>query len=193
MAQEKSSMLSILLVNLLKGVIYRDKNPDLWQSLSGLYAQVAEQGVILGLECIIDENEGYAYFKQRDTEEGETAIPRLVQKRQLSFSVSLLCVLLRKKLVEADAGGDASRVILTREQIIDIMRIYMPDTNNEVKMIDQIDTALRRIIEMGFVRILETQKETYEVRRILRAFVDADWISSLDKKLESYREYINEQ
>jgi hypothetical protein len=102
-------------------------------------------------------------------------------------------VLLRKKLVEADAGGDAGRVILSREQIIDLMRIYMPDTSNEVKMIEQIDTAMRRVIEMGFVRTLETVKETYEVRRILRAFVDADWISSLDEKLESYREYINEQ
>jgi hypothetical protein len=188
-----SSSLSALLVTLLKGVIYRDKNPDLWQSLSGLYAQVAEQGAILGLDCVVDENEGYAYFRQKDTEEGETAIPRLVQKRQLSYSVSLLCVLLRKKIVETDAGGDASRVILTREQIIDLMRIYMPDMGNEVKMIEQIDTALRRVIEMGFIRTLEHGKDTYEVRRILRAFVDADWISSLDEKLESYREYINEQ
>jgi len=178
MEQLTSSMLSTLLVNLLKGVIYRDKNPDLWQSLSGLYAQVADQGAILGLECVVDENEGYAYFKQKITEEGEAAIPRIVQKRQLSYTVSLICVLLRKKLVESDSGGDISRVIFTREQLIDLM---------------QIDTALRKIIDMGFVRTLETEKETYEVRRILRAFVDADWISSLDEKLKSYRDYINEQ
>jgi len=188
-----SSSLSTLLITLLKGVIYRDKSPELWQSLSGLYAQAAEYGAVLGLECIVDENEGYAYFKQKATEDGDGAIPRLVQKRQLSYTVSLLCVLLRKKIVETDAGGDDSRVILTREQIIDLMRIYMPDTGNEVKMIEQIDTALRRVVEMGFVRTLEHGKETYEVRRILRAFVDADWISSLDEKLESYREYINEQ
>lgn len=192
MEQINSSMLSTLLVNLLKGVIYRDKNPDLWQGLSALQAQAAEQAAILGLECIIDENEGYAYLKQRETPEGEIGVPRLVQKRQLSYTVSLLCVLLRKKLIESDAGGDASRVILTKDQIVEAMRIYMPDTNNEVKMTDQIETALRRVMDMGFVRTLD-KKDTYEVRRILRAFVDADWISSMDEKLESYREYISEQ
>lgn len=192
MENEKSNMLSILMVTLLKGVLYRDNNPALWQSLTTLYAQVSEQGAILGLECIADENEGYAYFKQKTAGEEDPDIPRLVQRRQLSYAASLLCVLLRKKLVEADAGGDASRVILTREQIIDMTRLYMPDTTNEVKMIDQIDTALRRIIEIGFVRTLDGQKDTYEVKRILRAFVDADWISSLDGKLKEYMEYKND-
>jgi hypothetical protein len=42
MEQIKTAPLSTLLITLLKGVIYRDKNPDLWQGLSSLYAQVAE-------------------------------------------------------------------------------------------------------------------------------------------------------
>jgi len=192
MEQENSSMLSALLVNLLKGVLYRDKSPVLWQELSGLHAKVAEQAGILGLEYVNDENEGYAYFKQKENTDEDIEIPRLVQRRQLSYTVSLLCILLRKRLVESDAGGDASRVILTKEQIIEMTRIYMPDMNNEAKMVDRIDTALRRIIDMGFVRTLDTQKDTYEVKRILRAFVDADCISSLDEKLETYREHGSE-
>ena len=192
MEQNKNNALSAILVNLLKGVIYRDSNPALWQDIEPLHSHIAAQGAILGLDFIVDEAEGYAFFKQREQEEGEPDIPRLVQRRQLSYPVSLLCVLLRKKLIEADAGGESSRVIITREQVISMMRIFMPDSGNEAKVSDQIDTALRRVIELGFVRQLDTEKETFEVRRIIRAFINAQTISSLDEKLKEYRDYAAE-
>lgn len=192
MEQNKNNALSAILVNLLKGVIYRDTNPVLWQEIEPLQSHIAAQGAILGLDFIVDEAEGYAFFKQREQEEGEPEIPRLVQRRQLSYPVSLLCVLLRKKIIEADAGGESARVIITREQVISMMRIFMPDSGNEAKVSDQIDTALRRVIELGFVRQLDTEKETFEVRRIIRAFIDAQTISSLDEKLKEYRDYAAE-
>jgi hypothetical protein len=192
MEQNKNNALSAILVNLLKGVIYRDSSPVLWQEIEPLQSHIAAQGAILGLDFIVDEAEGYAFFKQREQEEGEPEIPRLVQRRQLSYPVSLLCVLLRKKIIEADAGGESARVIITREQVISMMRIFMPDSGNEAKVSDQIDTALRRVIELGFVRQLDTEKETFEVRRIIRAFIDAQTISSLDEKLKEYRDYAAE-
>ena len=191
MEQNKDNMLTVILVNLLKGVIYRDASPGLWQHIAGLHPYIKLQGEMLGLAFAVDEGEGYAYYKQKETADGEE-IPRLVQRRQLSYPVSLLCILLRKKLVEADAGGEFNRVMITREQVIEMMRIFMPDSGNEAKTWDQIDRALGRVIEMGFVRPLETEKDTYEVRRIIRAFVDAQFISSLDEKLKEYRDYADE-
>ena len=41
---------------------------------------------------------------QRADEDG-SALPRLVPRRQLSYPVSLLLALLRKRLAEADAAG----------------------------------------------------------------------------------------
>lgn len=181
------------MVNLLKGVIFRDKDSSLWQGLMDLHTQVNEQSAILGLECIVDEVEGYAYLKQQDLPDNEIQIPRLVQRRQLSYNVSLLCVLLRKKLLESDASGESNRIVLTREQVIEMMRLYMPEMGNEVKMIDRIDSALRKIIGMGFVRILDEDRGVLEIQRIIKAFVDADWIASLDDKLTAYRDYVNEQ
>lgn len=192
MEQTKENMLSVIIVTLLKGVIYRDSSPDLWLNIGPLHPHIKAHGDILGLDFIIDEAEGYAFFRQKVQDEGDQGIPRLVQRRQLSYPVSLLCVLLRKKLIEADAGGDSNRVIITRSQVIEMMRIFMPDSGNEAKVSDQIDTALNRIREMGFVRVLETGADIYEVRRIIRAFVDAELISSLDDKLEEYRNYASE-
>ena len=187
MEQNTDNMLSVIFVTLLKGVLYRDSNPDLWQGIIPLHSRIMEQGAILGLDFLVDENEGYAFFRQREIPEGEAAIPRLVQRRQLSFSVSLLCVLLRKKVMEADAGGDSTRIIITMDQIVSMMSVYMPDSTDEVRLYKQIDASLNRVVEMGFLRILEAEK-IFEVRRIIKAFVDAQWMSGLDEKLKEYRE-----
>ena len=49
----------------MKGVTYRDASPVLWQSLVALSARVRDHVVVLGLELILDEAEGYAYLRQR--------------------------------------------------------------------------------------------------------------------------------
>jgi hypothetical protein len=103
--------------------------------------------------------------------------------------VSLLCVLLRKKLVESDAGGAEVRVILNRVQLLDLLRVYLPQTANEARMQDQVDRHISKVVELGFLRELHNQPNTYEVRRILKAFVDADWLVDLEEKLRTYREH----
>ena len=88
---------------MLKGVVYRDGDAGLWQALGELQIRVREYVAVLGLELVLDEAEGCAYLRQRAAGEGEAALPRLVPRRQLSYPVSLLLALLRKKLAEFDA------------------------------------------------------------------------------------------
>lgn len=180
-----SPSLSPLLVQLLKGVLERDQMPNLWQDLLRLQAEVTDYVAVIGLELHLDEAEGYAYLKQRSFEEGEeTAIPRLIATRPLSYPVSLLCVQLRKKLVESDAGGAETRVILTRQEIFDMMRVYLPHQANEAKQMDQVGRHVSKVVELGFLRELKGQEGVFEVRRILKAFVNADWLLELERKLK---------
>src|SRR6266581_7744226 len=86
-----------VLVALMKGITSRDDNAALWQALLDLQARAREYVAVLGLELILDEAEGYAYLRQRAAAEGEPEIPRLVARRQLGYSVSLMLALLRTK------------------------------------------------------------------------------------------------
>ena len=52
---------------------------------------------------------------------------------------SLLLVLLRKKLAELDAQGGEARLILNREQIVDLLRVFMPAVASEVRLFDRLD------------------------------------------------------
>jgi len=182
--------LSPLLITLFKGVLYQDQNPALWQDLTRLQARVRDYISVLDLELIFDEAEGYAYLRQRPPTEGENELPRLVTRRQLSYPVSLLLALLRKKLAEHDAGGAEPRLILQREQLIEMMQVFLPDTANEAKLMDRIDTYINKVVELGFLRRLRNQEARFEVRRILKAFVDAQWLANLDGKLEEYQNHI---
>lgn len=179
--------LSPVVVQLLKGMLDRDQAPKLWQDLLRLRVQVGDYVAVIGLELFVDEGEGFAFLKQRRYEEDEEAVPRLIASRPLSYHVSVLCVLLRKKLVEADAGGLDTRVILTRDQLVELLRVYLPYQANDAKIVDQVDRHIGKVVELGFLRELKGQDGTYEVRRILKALVDADWLADLEEKLRTYQ------
>lgn len=193
---EQASALSTLLIQLLKGVVYQDNDPHRWDQLLQLQARVRDYVAVLGLQLILDEAEGYAFLRARqeenDAAEASEVLPRLVARRPLSFPVSLLLALLRKKLAEADAGGGDTRLILSRDEIIELIRVFLPDSSNEARLVDQVDRHINKIIELGFLRRLKQQNSAqpphYEVRRIIKAFVDAQWLSEFDQKLEQYQQ-----
>ncbi|MBI5059352.1 MAG: DUF4194 domain-containing protein [Nitrosomonadales bacterium] len=177
---------SRVLIALMKGVVYQDTDAAIWQALLGLQARVRDYLAVLGLELVLDEAEGYAWLKSRPAPEEGEALPRLVAKRPLSFPVSLLLALLRKKLAEFDAGGEDTRLILSRDEVVDMVRLFLPAGVNEARIVDQIDTHLNKIIELGFARRMRGQTHLIEVRRILKAFVDAQWLAEFDQRLATY-------
>jgi hypothetical protein len=180
--------LSQVVVALLKGVIYQEENPALWNALLNLQSGVRDYVGVLALELMLDEAEGYAFLRSQPTgdEENGNTMPRLVARRQLSYPVSLLLALLRKKLAEFDAGGGETRLILSREEVVELIRIFLPAGSNEVKLIDQVDATLNKIADLGFIRRLRGEKQMIEVRRIIKAFVDAQWLADFDRRLDEY-------
>lgn len=188
---EADSRFSLVLIPLMKGVVYRENNPALWQSLLDLQARVRDYIAVLGLDLILDDAEGYAYLRQRPTTESETEFPRLVPRRQLSYPVSLLLALLRKKLAECDATGSEPRLILSRKEIVELVRFFLPDTANEARQLDRIAGDINKIVDMGFLRRLRGQDDHFEVRRLLKAFIDAQWLQDFDARLADYRQHFS--
>ena len=183
--------LSQAVTQLMKGVLYRETHDKQWRQLLILQAQVRDYVRIIGLTVIIDEAEGYAFLRSRpdlDDEDGP-GIPRLVPRRALSFHVSLLLALLRKKLAEHDAKDGDTRVILTRDQIVEMVRLFQPDSSNEARLVEQIDIQINKVLELGFLRRLTRSagdQTVFEVRRILKAFVDGQWLADFDQRLSDY-------
>ena len=187
--------LTAVIVPLLKGVVYREQDARVWSVLLRLQAQVRDYVAVLGLALSLDEAEGYAYLRSRDDvsvddDDTNAAIPRLVARRPLSFAVSLLLALLRKRLAEFDASGGDSRLVLSRDEVVELIRVFLPAGSNETRIVDQVETHLNKIADLGFVRKLAASSvglaPSFEVQRIIKAFVDAQWLSEFDLRLAAY-------
>ncbi len=174
-------------ITLMKGVVYRDTHDRAWKHLLQLQPQVRDYVEVLGLQVVIDEAEGYAFLRQRPSDEGEAdPVPRLIPRRALSFHVSLLLALLRKKLAEFDAQGGDTRLMLTRDQIAEMLRVFLPATSNEARLIDKIDEHIGKVERLGFLRPAKNAEQTYEVRRVLKAYIDGQWLADFDARLAEY-------
>lgn len=165
-----------MVVPLLRGVIYQETEPKQWSHLLNLQARVRDYVAVLGLELVLDEAEGYAYLQSRQVDEADGApgeqIPRLVPRRPLSFQVSLLLALLRKKLLEFDSVGGGTRLVLSRDELVELVRVFLPETTNEARLTEQIETQLNKIAEMGFVRRLKGEASGCFRRNWLRCLSD---------------------
>jgi Domain of unknown function (DUF4194) len=179
--------LPVAVTQLMKGVVYRDTHDRAWRSLLEFQPQARDYLATLGLVIVVDDAEGYAFCRQRDLDPDDPdPLPRMIPRRALSFHVSLLLALLRKKLAEFDAQGGGTRLILTRDQIVEMLRVFLPPTSNEARLADQIDAHLNKCVELGFLRAVKNSEHAYEVRRILKAFVDGQWLADFDDKLAEY-------
>lgn len=173
-------------VPLLRGIVYADQHPAAWEAVLRLAPQVHDYLGPLGLDVRLDEAEGYAFVVPVDPVEGEPDLPRLVARRQLSYRVSLMLALLRRRLLELDSQGDETRLVITRDDVVELVRTYHPARSQEAKLANAVEADLNKIVELGFVRRLPTQAHTYEVRRVLKAFVDAQWLADFDQRLADY-------
>ncbi|HQR79118.1 MAG TPA: DUF4194 domain-containing protein [Actinomycetota bacterium] len=173
-------------VPLLRGVVYADSHAAAWNALLSIPNQVRDHLSALGVEVVIDEAEGYAFLRNAEADPEGPDLPRLVSRRPLTYRVSLLLVLLRRRLLELDSQGDETRLIVTRDEAVELVRTYHPARSNEAKLADEVEADLRKLAELGFTRSLREQPHTYEVRRIVKAFVDAQWLSDFNDRVQEY-------
>lgn len=187
----KPDPFSLVIISLMKGVSYRESDPVLWQHVLECQTRVRDHVAPLQLELVLDEAEGYAYLRQRPSADGEAELPRLVPRRQLSYPVSLLLALLRKKLAEFDAKSGETRLVLSLEEIIEMLRLFLPNTGNEARAVDKVEQHVAKVVDLGFLRRLKGDEARFEVRRIVKTFVDAQWLGDLEQRLAEYRAHGN--
>jgi hypothetical protein len=174
------------IIRLMQGVIYRESDEGTWITLERSGAGVRDHFATIGVDVVVDQDEGYAFLRSRPDVEGEEALPRLVRRRTLAYSVSLLLVLLRKRLIEFETGGGEGRLVLTTEQIVEMLRLFQAESTNDARIVDNVEATIKKAAELGFVRQLRGQGDHWEVRRILKAYVDAETLSDFAGKLREY-------
>ena len=175
------------IVRLLKGVFYKEDEEKAWFALLQEEASIKEYLQTIGLEFLIDTAEGFAYVRNIENEDEQKSLSKLVSKRELSYKVSLLVVLLRKRLVDFELQNDNYKAVVTLEELQEEMQNFVQERYDEVKLQKELVVTVKKVEELGFLKKLNTKENTYEIRPAIKAFVDAQWLSDFDDKLQEYK------
>ena len=182
MKHEQIAPYAATVIKLLQGVMYQDDTA--WSLLLTHQVAVRDYFGKIGVELYLDEGEGFAFLEQPDNpDETVKGLPRLVRRNKLTYEVTLLCVLLRESLQQFEARGSASsRHVLSVEQMRDLMRPFYREQSNEAKVWSNFESSVGQLVKLGFLKQL-SNKDLYEVRRILKVKISADILVDIKEKL----------
>lgn len=204
--KQEGNALSTVLIKLLQGFLLQEDKVA-WETLQLQQTVVREYFAALGLHLHMDDNDGYAFLRtipMNESEDGkitdESAIGNtqqdngvdkkkltLMRKMPLTFEVSLLCVLLREALDQFDATvHDDHRLIMKKTDIYDLLKLYFPNKNDEIKLIKRWDSIINKVIDLGFIRELKSDVSRIEVLRIIKAMIDAQRVIEMKRNMQNY-------
>lgn len=191
MTEQQEFAAGSAIIRLMQGVIYRESDEDTWLAIDRHVGPIRDHFATIGVDLVVDEIEGYAYLRSRQEVEGEESLPRLIRRRKLTYNVSLLLVLLRKRLVEFETSGAEGKLVLSTDHIVEALRLFLAESTNEARVVDTAESTIKKAAELGFLRKIPGQADQWEVRRILKAYVDAQTLSDFAGKLQEYAGAVN--
>lgn len=183
-AAERSQVLARLLLQPL----YREDGA-LWDVLRAQRDAIGHYFRQIGQEVVIDEAEGYAFLRQIEGDDNE-AVPRIGRRQSLGYTATLLLVCLREELARFESSpDDSTRLVRTRQELRELVGQFLRETNNQIRDIRTIDTAIRRLEELGFLRAFGSpESEQYEVMRILKARFGPSELETVKERLARHAE-----
>lgn len=189
---EKIQPYSKAVVRLLKGTV--NKKDSIWGDVILYKKEIADYINIIGLELIIQEEDGYAFVKQFIIDEDDNTLG-LVNRRSIGFEVSVVLVILRQMLEEFESNPveiqSTTRYILKEDLKAEIER-FLPKKYNTVQFLKELDSHINKIVDLKYLKeVSENDEEPkYIIHKIIKDKVSLDVLNDFKNKLEAYVESI---
>jgi len=183
---------SLAAVRLLQEVVYAEET-TVWNEVVSCRSHLESFFARLGLVPVVDEPNGYAYLRQLDGEldglpPGYEKLPKLLRRSRLGYDASLMCVLLREELRRFEEEEvDSERCVVEEPDLFIQWQRFFPPKQDEQKQYKDYLRILKSVAEMGFARLVSKDPPAWEIRRILKARLDARALESLLGQLAEKR------
>lgn len=178
------------IVKLLKGVIERKSSE--WSDLILYQHEIQDYISQLGLELILKKDDGFAFVKQFEDNEGKTL--GLVSRRQIGFETSIVLIVLRQSLEEFDSNPTqlASEKYITDVEIKEELELFLQEGFNKIKFQKDLNTYIKKVVEYGYLKEINTKDNVtkYQIHRIIKEKITLDTLKEFDLKLKEYVESV---
>lgn len=177
------------LIRLLQGPVFTDDRAA-WDLVLRYEQPIRAYFAQMGVRLYCDEANGFAYLTQPDAEDGdpESSLPRLTRRYSLTYSITLLLVLLREQMNQFDSiVADNSRLIIAHADLIEMMRPFYAVGEDERAMIRKMEQDITSVVGFGFLKKQDISGQaSYLVRPILKAYLNADELQQLKAQLDQH-------
>lgn len=175
------------IVFLLKKTV--ENTSPVWNDIITYQKDIQNYLSDIGLELVIKKEEGFAYLKQFALDDDNTL--SLVQRRQLSFEVSILLIVLRQVLEDFDNNPTDTHSldkIISNNEIKDEIRMFLPEKYDRVKFEKDIERYIQTVVDLGFLKEVKRNNTEvrYRIHRIIKEKVMLDDLEMFKRKLEDY-------
>lgn len=188
--EQNTTPYSKAIVRLLKSTVERTSN--VWEDVINYQHEIQEYIGQIGLELIVKKEEGFAFVKQLEDNEGNTL--GLVTRRQIGFETSIVLVVLRQSLEEFDSNPTqfATEKFITDSEIKDELELFLQEGYNKLKFQKDLDTYIKRVVDLGYLKeISKKDNETkYQIHRIIKEKITLDILQNFKTKLQEYVESV---
>jgi hypothetical protein len=165
-----SEALAVASTNLLRGVVYEEEKPEVWQAIKIAGAALHDTMAALGITVTVDEPDAMAYLRQ--SEDLADGAVRLMHRQRLTRNDSILLILLRQRLHAHEVEAGAGRLVVSTAELREMLTPHVPDSGGESRFANEIS----RLCELGYLRELKSGGH-FEVRRIIKAQITADVVA----------------
>jgi hypothetical protein len=178
------------IVRLLKSTVERTSN--VWEDIIHYQDEIKKYLGQIGLELIVKKDEGFAFVKQLEDNEGSTL--GLVTRRQIGFETSIVLVVLRQSLEEFDSNPTqlATEKFITDSEIKDELELFLQEGYNKLKFQKKLSEYIGNAEKLGYLKeISKKDNETkYQIHRIIKEKITLDILKDFQNKLKEYVESV---
>lgn len=182
------------IIQLLKGDV--SEKDLVWKDLEEYQIEIQKYLNRIGLELILDKRDGYAYLKQFEVDDDGNTIG-LIQRRQLGFEVSVICVLIREIYEDFEMNPTnimADKCYVGHAQLKEQAELFFTEGFNQVKFQRDLDKYINKTLELGFLKVHQdaenNSEKVYEVKPIIKARISVNELLEFKEKLKQYVESV---
>lgn len=179
------------IIKLLQGPVYVD-DKNIWRELTQWPSAIQEYFGKIGMELVINDQDGFARVLQPETEEhDDNPLPRLMKKQTLNYEATLLAVILREGLEEFDIKSDGNKFYLTQKEIKERIELFYKEQSNKSKLWRDLSKPIKDLLAIGILKLnredaANKDNNKYEVKRIIKAFISNEKLEEIKNKINNY-------
>ncbi len=187
-----------VIIKLLQGPIYVD-DKNIWRELLGWQSPIQDYFTKIGMELIINEQDGFARIMQPEADENDdNPLPRLMRKQAISYEATLLCVILREGLEEFDVKSEGTKYYLTQKEIKERIELFYKEQTNKSKLWKELSKPITNLMNVGILKLnredtANKDNNQYEIKRIIKAFISNEKLEEIKNKLTVYVNTVQQQ